>query len=253
MKKHIPAVCATLAGLSFATPSSNNFHSVTNDWYNGNFSNVYELAQMRLSTNATDVVGAYLMLDWDLAFSDYSTISNAMMRVVSSSDLVAAPAFSNAYEKCRHLYLSFCENYMVWHPGATWRLGTVCRPVSISSSEGSPFTMSVEPANLSGTMSVEPANLSGTFDWEPVRSGSYWTTDHAQAGSYPQPWTNGWKEWRIPVGWGIAGTVKGVVVPDPTVQRFEITETGTVTVRKYQHEIQRNVANAILLDGVRQN
>ena len=112
MKKHIPAVCATLAGLSFATPSSNNFHSVTNDWYNGNFSNVYELAQMRLSTNATDVVGAYLMLDWDLAFSDYSTISNAMMRVVSSSDLVAAPAFSNAYEKCRHLCLSFCENYI---------------------------------------------------------------------------------------------------------------------------------------------
>lgn len=95
--------------------------------------------------------------------------------------------------------------------------------------------------------------LAGAGNWEPVRSGSYWTTDHAQAGTYPQPWTNGWKEWRIPVGWGIAGTVKGVVVPDPTVQRFEITETGTVTVRKYQHEIQRNVANEILLDGVRQN
>ena len=39
-------------------------------------------------------------------------IAVAMMRVVSSSDLVAAPAFSNAYEKCRHLCLSFCENYI---------------------------------------------------------------------------------------------------------------------------------------------
>ena len=48
----------------------------------------------------------------------------------------------------------------VWQPDATWRLGTVCRPVSISSSEGSPFTMS-----------VEPANLSGTFVWEPTGCG----------------------------------------------------------------------------------
>ena len=57
---------ASFAGAASAMPSTNNFHAVTNDWYNGNFTNVYELAQMRLAANSNDVVGAYLMLDWHL-------------------------------------------------------------------------------------------------------------------------------------------------------------------------------------------
>ncbi len=119
MKNSIVAVIALSAWQTFAAPSSNDFHSVTNDWYNGNFTNVYELACARIATNATDVVGAYLMLDWDLAFSDYATISNSMMRVVSCSDLVSVPAFTNAYGKCRSLCISFCEDFIPKQDEAT--------------------------------------------------------------------------------------------------------------------------------------
>ena len=112
MKNTIIITIVVLAGCAFPTPSSNNFHAVTNDWYNGNFSNVYELASIRLSSNSVDVVGAYLMLDWDLSFSDYVSISNSMMRVVANSDLVTVPSFTNAYGKCRNMCISFCEDYI---------------------------------------------------------------------------------------------------------------------------------------------
>ncbi len=112
MKSAIIIASAILTECALAMPSSNNFHAVTNDWYNGNFSNVYELAQMRLAANSNDVVGAYMMLDWDMAFSDYATISNSMMRVVANSDLITVPSFTNAYGRCRSMCISFCEDYI---------------------------------------------------------------------------------------------------------------------------------------------
>ena len=57
-KKTVLLVIALSATISFALPSANNFHAVTNDWYNGNFTNVYELAQIRIAANSNDVVGA---------------------------------------------------------------------------------------------------------------------------------------------------------------------------------------------------
>ena len=44
MKTLMIIALATFAECAVAIPSSNNFHAVTNDWYNGNFTNVYELA-----------------------------------------------------------------------------------------------------------------------------------------------------------------------------------------------------------------
>ena len=92
MKKLIAAFCATLAGLAFAAPSSNNFLSVTNDQYNGNFSNVYELAQLRPSENTNDLEGAYLMLEWDACFSNFSAISQSVSRLIRSADNIAVRA-----------------------------------------------------------------------------------------------------------------------------------------------------------------
>ena len=63
------AFVAALAITTTAAPTADNFHSVTNDWWNGNFTNVYELAQQRLAglpqTGITDfatwqaIVAAY--------------------------------------------------------------------------------------------------------------------------------------------------------------------------------------------------
>ena len=94
----------------------------------------------------------------------------------------------------------------------------------------------------------------GAGRWIPVHTNGYWCSDRAGANVYQEPWTNGWKEWRIPVGWGQPGIWNKNVTPDPpTIQRFTITTNGTVTVRKYGHEIKRATNNKVWLDGILQN
>jgi hypothetical protein len=69
--------------------------------------------------------------------------------------------------------------------------------------------------------------------------------------SYPQPWSAGWKEWRIPVAWGdYLRNIKGMIIPNPTTEKFTIDAEGTATVRKYNHEIKRTIDNRIWIDNV---
>ena len=51
MKNTIAAIVLSLSALAHAAPSADNYASVTNDWYQGNWTNVYELAQQRLAAN----------------------------------------------------------------------------------------------------------------------------------------------------------------------------------------------------------
>ena len=51
MKSVIIAIVLMLSASVMVTPSADNFASVTNDWYQGNWTNVYELAQQRLAAN----------------------------------------------------------------------------------------------------------------------------------------------------------------------------------------------------------
>ena len=112
MKKTVIIVLAMLAECALATPSPNNFHAVTNDWYNGNFSNVYELAQMRLAANSNDVVGAHLMLDWDFRFSGTAAVSNSISKVLDVSAMVQNPVFSNAYVTVRESCISYRDEFL---------------------------------------------------------------------------------------------------------------------------------------------
>ncbi len=113
MKKTVIIAVAMLTECAFATPSSNNFHAVTNDWYNGNFSNVYELAQMRLAANSNDVAGAFIMMEWDTCFSDFSAMSNSVNRLIRSADLITSPAvFTNRYARMRDGYVYFRDVFL---------------------------------------------------------------------------------------------------------------------------------------------
>ena len=53
--------------LSFGA-THDDFVSVTNDWYHGNYSNVYALAEQRLAANTNDLVGDYIMYEWNMGF-----------------------------------------------------------------------------------------------------------------------------------------------------------------------------------------
>ena len=74
--------------------------------------------------------------------------------------------------------------------------------------------------------------------------------DAAGVRQYVSPWSDGGKAWEIPVGWGNPGVERGRISPNPTQQEFSITASGTVTVRKYSHEIYRTVMCGVFMDGV---
>ena len=94
----------------------------------------------------------------------------------------------------------------------------------------------------------------GAGVWRQVH-GSAWAIDGVgRRTTYPQLWSNGWKTWEIPVGWGDAQHVlKGRLVPNPTTQIFTISSNGTATVEKYGHVIERRIDNKVFKDGVLQN
>ena len=109
MDRKMTTLCALAfsAMVTIASPTENTYHAVTNDWYNANFSNVLELAESRLAANTNDLVGAYLKLSWDICFSDASTLSNSVTRVLAIGDTVQNAAFSNEFWRLRPMTVSF--------------------------------------------------------------------------------------------------------------------------------------------------
>ena len=112
MKRSIIAFVAIVAECAVAMPTSNNFHAVTNDWYNGNYSNVYELAQLRLAVDTNDVVGIHLKVAFDIYHSDSLVLSNDMSRLVEVSDAISNPAFTNVYNVLRPDYISYRDEFI---------------------------------------------------------------------------------------------------------------------------------------------
>lgn len=102
------ALCLTTYGI----PSQNNFHAVTNDWYNGNWSNVYELAQLRLAANSNDLVAAHIMHEYDICFSDFSAMSNSLVRLVHSSDMATNADYAQLYCQFREGYLWYLNEFL---------------------------------------------------------------------------------------------------------------------------------------------
>lgn len=92
---------ALAAGTVCAIPSANTYHAVTNDWHNANFSNVLELAEMRLATNSNDIVGLTLKRSYHATFGDLASLSNAVSRFIAVADMETAPSFSNMYWRIR--------------------------------------------------------------------------------------------------------------------------------------------------------
>ena len=112
MKNAIAVAAAALAAALPAAPSADNYPAVTNDWHGAAFSNVYELAVQRRAADSNDVVGAYLMFDWALAFGDLAALSNAVSRVIEASDLVTNAVFAGVYSTMRPLCLAYRDEFL---------------------------------------------------------------------------------------------------------------------------------------------
>ena len=112
--KTVSIIAAFVAAVSIsvlAAPSADNFHSVTNDWWNGNYTNVYELAQLRYAANTNDLVAAHIMAEYDMSFSSREAISNSYMRLVRVADGVTHPALTNLYSISRSGFIRYASVY----------------------------------------------------------------------------------------------------------------------------------------------
>ena len=112
MKMLLTMMIALAAVWCKGMPSTNTFVAVTNDWYNANFTNVYELAQQRMANNSNDVVAAYLMLEWDTAFGSVASVSNSMTRVIELSDTVTNECFRTPYLRLRGACLAYRDEFL---------------------------------------------------------------------------------------------------------------------------------------------
>lgn len=87
--------------------ATNDFVVVTNDWYQGNFSNVLRYAQRRIDSNSNDVVAAYILLDYNVNFSSNIEISNSINQVMCNSMTVTNARFKAMSELLRPYYFRY--------------------------------------------------------------------------------------------------------------------------------------------------
>lgn len=119
MKKIIAAIALALSASALAVPSADNYSSVTNDWYQGNWTNVYELAQQRLAANTNDLVASHLMVSYDILFSDYQAISNSIQRLVCALDSVSEPSLTNLCYRLRSGWVCYLDEFLPQQTAAT--------------------------------------------------------------------------------------------------------------------------------------
>lgn len=101
-----------------------------------------------------------------------------------------------------------------------------------------------------GPLSHSAATGAGSF--VEVDACGQWGSDECGRGSrYEGPWSNGWKEWQIPVGWGVAGRLMGRLSENPTTQRFSLSADGKFGIAKYQFFAERDIHNNVWTNGIR--
>lgn len=88
--------CATCGAMT-----SNDFVSVTNDWYHGEYSNVCALAQYREAQNTNDLVAAYIMYEWNMILGTKESFSNSIEKVLIVSDRMTNVIFVAEYASAR--------------------------------------------------------------------------------------------------------------------------------------------------------
>ena len=109
---------AALAFTADATPTENTYAAVTNDWYNGNWTNVLELAQIRRAANSNDLVAANIIVSYDVLFSDVGTMSNSVTRLIDAMDQSSAPALTNLHFRLRPGWVYFRDQFLPYQTAA---------------------------------------------------------------------------------------------------------------------------------------
>ena len=96
-------VCTFVLGLAIApiSQASPYYTNVTNEWWQGRQTNVLAMAEVRLAANTNDIAGLLMKASYDFDFSNSTTLSNTLVRVLSAGETVTSPAFTNAFRLTR--------------------------------------------------------------------------------------------------------------------------------------------------------
>ena len=96
-------LCILALGLALTSVSqaSPYFTNVTNEWWQGRQTNVLAMAEVRLAANANDIAGLLMKASYDFDFSNSTTLSNTLVRVLSVGETITSPAFTNAFRLTR--------------------------------------------------------------------------------------------------------------------------------------------------------
>ena len=98
MKATIAILSLTLA---ISAAASGYYASITNLWYQGQQTNVLALSEQRLATNQNDIAGLLMKASYDFDFSNATTLSNTLARILVVGDTITTPAFTNAFRLTR--------------------------------------------------------------------------------------------------------------------------------------------------------
>jgi len=92
-----------------ARAQTNFYTNVTNLWYQGYKSNVLDIANARLAQNTNDIAGLILKMEYSIAFSEMSEISNSFWRVFNVGDTITTTNFSAVYPEKRENLLRILD------------------------------------------------------------------------------------------------------------------------------------------------
>ena len=77
--------------------ASNYYANITNQWFQGRQTNVLAIANQRLAANTNDIAGLLMKASYDFDFSDSTTLSNTLARVLSVGETITSSSFSNTF------------------------------------------------------------------------------------------------------------------------------------------------------------
>ena len=109
MKKIIMLALTTICG-TMVLAQTNFYTNITNLWYQGNKSNVLEIANARLAQNTNDIAGLVLKAEFHFAHLDTAEISNAYSRVLAVGGAVTSTNFVLRFSIEKQYILNILED-----------------------------------------------------------------------------------------------------------------------------------------------
>ena len=119
--KHMTSIAFLLivstAHLLAEEPCLGDFVTVTNLWYEGHKTNVLAIAEQRLAANSNDLAGLILKMEYNLAFSNNSCLSNDALLVISVANDMTNEHIK-AHSQVMRSYLEMFLDYLAhdYHP-----------------------------------------------------------------------------------------------------------------------------------------